>query len=214
MSSAPAAWPESIAGFAAAQGFRAGALADAERFRVMLAEANQRINLVGASTMAEFWLRHFLDSAQLLVLAPQARRWADLGSGAGLPGMILAILLKDQPGTKIHLVESVGKKCAFLEAAARALDLPVEVACARAESLALNVEVVTARACAPLPRLLAFAAGSLKKGAKGLFLKGGEVDREIAEARKSWRFGLSIHPSLSDPRGRILEITELARARS
>lgn len=212
MSSAPA-WPEPLAAFVATHPIRAGALADAERFRDMLTAANRQMNLVGASTLGDFWLRHFLDSAQLLTLAPQARRWADLGSGAGFPGLIVAILLKETPGARIHLVESVSKKCAFLETASRALNLPVEVACARAETLALKVDVVTARACAPLPRLLGFAAGFIKKGAKGLFMKGAEVDSEIAEARKSWRFGLCTHPSLSDPRGRILEITELARAR-
>lgn len=212
MSSAPE-WPEPLAAFVAAHPIRAGALADAERFRDMLTAANRQMNLVGASTLGDFWLRHFLDSAQLLTLAPQARRWADVGSGAGFPGLIVAILLKETPGARIHLVESVGKKCAFLDTVSRALDLPVEVACARAETLALKVDVVTARACAPLPRLLGFAAGFMKKGAKGLFMKGAEVDSEIAEARKSWRFGLCTHPSLSDPRGRILEITELALAR-
>src|SRR5215472_15855268 len=99
MSSAPAAWPEPIAALAAAQGFGGEAFADAERFRVMLETANRQMNLVGASTLDAFWLRHFLDSAQLLALAPQARRWADFGSGAGFPGLILAILLKARPGT-------------------------------------------------------------------------------------------------------------------
>jgi 16S rRNA (guanine527-N7)-methyltransferase len=188
-------------------------LADADGYLVMLREANQRMNLVGASTLGDFWVRHFLDSAQLLALAPRARSWADLGSGAGLPGVILAILLKQTPGARVHLVESVAKKCAFLEGVVRGLSLPAEVVCARAEDLALRVDVVTARACAPLPRLLGFAAAYLNRGAKALFLKGSEVDSEIAEARKSWRFDLAIHPSLSDPRGRVLEITELARAR-
>ena len=171
------------------------------------------MNLVGASTLADFWRRHVLDSAQLLGLAPGARRWADLGAGAGFPGVVLAILLKGEPDVEILLVDSMTKRCGFLDEVVRTLGLPARVINARAEFLALDVDVVTARACAPLSRLLGFARPSLKRHAIGLFLKGEEVDRELAEARKSWRFKLKVHPSLSDPRGRILEITELARGR-
>lgn len=186
-------------------------LADAIRFRSRLEAINASVNLVGASTLADFWRRHFLDSAQLLQLAPGARRWADLGAGAGFPGVVLAILLKGGPDVEVHLVDSMSKRCAFLTDMVRLLDLPATVHNARAETLRLGVDVVTARACAPLTRLLGFARPFLKRGARGLFLKGEDVDRELAEARKSWRFEVSIHPSLSDPRGRILEITELAR---
>jgi 16S rRNA (guanine527-N7)-methyltransferase len=207
------AWPEAVSRFAADVGVDRERLADAERFRGLLAEANRHMNLVGESTLADFWGRHFLDSAQLLVLAPGAKTWADLGSGAGLPGVVLAILLKGTRGAHIHLVESVAKRCGFLGQVVGALALPAEVHHARAENLALDVEVVTARACAPLPRLLGFAKPSLKRRTKGLFLKGATVDSEVAEARKSWRFAAEVHPSLSDPRGRILEVTELVRAR-
>jgi 16S rRNA (guanine527-N7)-methyltransferase len=147
-----------------------------------------------------------------LALAPTARHWADLGSGAGFPGLVLAILLKEAAGTQIHLVESVAKRARFLEEVVQTLELPATVHCARAESLPLKVEVVTARACAPLTRLLSFARPSLRRDTRGLFLKGAEVDSELAEARKSWRFVVTHHPSLSDPRGRVLEITELVRA--
>lgn len=207
------AWPEAISRFAADIGVDRERLADAERFRALIAEANRHMNLVGESTLADFWGRHFLDSAQLLALAPGAKTWADLGSGAGLPGLVLAILLKGTPGAHIHLVESVAKRCGFLSQVVGALALPAEVHHARAENLALDVEVVTARACAPLARLLGFARPSLKRPTKGLFLKGVTVDSEVAEARKSWRFAAEIHPSLSDPRGRILEVTELVRVR-
>ncbi|HEY7852032.1 MAG TPA: 16S rRNA (guanine(527)-N(7))-methyltransferase RsmG [Caulobacteraceae bacterium] len=189
----------------------AGRLADVERFRVMLDAANRQMNLVGDSTMADFQRRHFLDSAQLLIVEPLARVWADLGAGAGLPGVILAILLKGRDGAKVHLVESMAKRCRFLAEVAAELALPVEIHNARAEGLRLRVEVVTARACAPLTRLLGFAKPYLDLGAKGLFLKGAEVDSEIGEARKSWRFVTRVHPSLSDPRGRILEVSELKR---
>jgi 16S rRNA (guanine527-N7)-methyltransferase len=206
------AWPKAVSRFAADIGVDRERLADAERFRGLLAEANRHMNLVGESTLADFWGRHFLDSAQLLVLAPGAKTWADLGSGAGLPGLVLAILLKGTQGAHIHLVESVAKRCGFLGQVVAALALPAEVHHARAENLALDVEVVTARACAPLARLLGFARPSLKRRTKGLFLKGATVDSEVAEARKSWRFAAEVHPSLSDPRGRILEVTELVRA--
>jgi 16S rRNA (guanine527-N7)-methyltransferase len=189
----------------------AARLADVERFRAMLVDANQRMNLVGASTLADFANRHFLDSAQLLRLAPQARRWADLGSGAGLPGLVLAILLKGEAGACVHLVESMAKRCRFLGQVADELALPVQIHNARAETQRISVEVVTARACAPLSRLLAFAEPYFDGGAKGLFLKGAEVDSEIGEARKSWRFAARIHPSLSDERGRIVEVSELRR---
>lgn len=192
-------------------GLNKARLEDAIRFRGLLEAGNERMNLVGASTLEEFWRRHFLDSAQLLRLAPGARRWADLGAGAGFPGVVLAILLKGEPGAEVHLVDSMTKRCVFLEEIVGTLDLPAQVHNARAESLALKVEVVAARACAPLTRLLGFARPSLNRGGKALFLKGAEVDLELAEARKSWRFKVTSHPSLSDPRGRVLEITELAR---
>jgi 16S rRNA (guanine527-N7)-methyltransferase len=207
-----AAWPEAVSRFASEIGVERERLADAERFRTLLAQANQHMNLVGESTLVDFWSRHFLDSAQLLAFAPGAKTWADLGSGAGLPGLVLAILLKGTPGVRIHLVESVGKRCRFLTEVVGALDLPAKVHHARAENLVLDVEVVTARACAPLGRLLGFAKPSLKQRTKGLFLKGETVDSEVAEARKSWRFAAEVHPSLSDLRGRVLEVTELVRA--
>jgi 16S rRNA (guanine527-N7)-methyltransferase len=186
-------------------------LAEVEAFRLRLADVNQVMNLVGESTLADFWRRHFVDSAQLLWFEPSALVWADLGSGAGLPGLVLAILLKGRPGARVHLVESMTKRCRFLAEVTEALGLPAVVHNARAESLALDVEVVTARACAPLDRLLGFARPYLARGARGLFLKGGEVDAEIAEAHRHWRFRAATVPSLSDPRGRLLSIEELVR---
>jgi 16S rRNA (guanine527-N7)-methyltransferase len=207
-----AAWPEAVTRFAADNAVDEARLAVAGRFRDLLTDANQHMNLVGESTLADFWVRHFLDSAQLLILAPGARTWADLGAGAGFPGVVLAILLAGRPGVRIHLVESMAKRCRFLAEVVRVLDLPAEIHHGRAEQTALKVDVVTARACAPLTRLLGFARPTLRGRTKGLFLKGAEVDTELAEARKSWRFDLAVHTSLSDPRGRVLEVSELARA--
>jgi len=200
-------------GFAAVSGASDAQVADLERLRVMLADWNERMNLVGPSGLAEFWSRHAWDSAQLLGAAPTALAWADLGSGAGFPGLVLAILLKGRPGARVELVESLGKRCRFLEAVVEALALPAEVRQARAETVAAKVEVVTARAVAPLEKLLGFAKPTMDLGAVGLFPKGRSADAEIAEARKAWRFKVDILPSRSGPDGRILRITDLSRAR-
>lgn len=203
--------PDEVRGELISLGFDEARFADARRYLELLEAANSRMNLIGASTVAEVWRRHVLDSAQLLGLAPRAERWADLGAGAGFPGIILALILKGRANVEVHLVDSMAKRCAFLSEVVRTLDLPAVVHNARAETLPLAVDVVTARACAPLTRLLGFAKPSLRGVARGLFLKGAEVESELAQARKSWRFTATIHPSLSDPRGRILEITELSR---
>lgn len=199
------------AGFAERVGVTAERLADVEVFRQMLVETNATMNLVGDSTLPTFWLRHFVDSAQLLWVAPEARVWADLGAGAGLPGVVLAILLKGREGAHVHLVESMTKRCAFLSRVIEALVLPATVHNARAESLGLNVDVVTARACAPLDRLLNFAAPYFTRGARGLFLKSEGVDTELVTARARWNFTAETGPSLSDPRGRLLSVSHLRR---
>jgi 16S rRNA (guanine527-N7)-methyltransferase len=186
--------------------------ADAETYRQMLDAANRETNLVGATTLPQFWTRHFLDSAQLLWFEREAVRWADLGSGAGLPGLVMAILLKGRDGARVELVESMAKRCRFLQSVVDRLALPAMVRHARAEDLRLEVEVVTARACAPLERLLDFAAPFMSKGARALFLKGGEAEAEIDAARGRWRFEAKCETSLSDPRGRLLAIRNLSRA--
>jgi 16S rRNA (guanine527-N7)-methyltransferase len=201
------------ASFAARTGANAAQLADLERLREMLADWNGRMNLVSAASLAEFWPRHAFDSAQLIEIAPAARTWVDIGAGAGFPGLVLAILLKDQAGAQVHLVESVAKKCRFLEAVAQALGLPAQVHNDRAENLSLKADVVTARAVAPLGRLLGFARPYLARGAVGLFQKGRGAEAEIAAARAAWRFTCAAIPSQSDPEGRILKVEGLARAR-
>ena len=188
------------------------AMADLQRFRALLAEWNEKMNLVGPSALAAFWLRHALDSAQLVKHAPDARAWADLGAGAGFPGVVLAILLRKQ-GVTIHLVDSLLKRCRFLQAVADDLVLPVQVHHVRAESWKRKgLDVVVARALAPLPRLLTYAEPALRSGAVALFLKGRDVEAELTEARKSWTFHHELHPSLSDPEGRVLKLWSLARA--
>ena len=203
--SAPSAVRDAEA-FAVAVGATPAQTADLEAFRALLAQWNGRMNLVGPSALQAFWGRHAYDSAQLIDLAPGALTWADLGAGAGFPGIVLAILLKGRPGARVHLVESVAKRCRFLEAAVESLDLPAEVHCARAESLRLTVDIVTARACAPLTRLLEFAKPYMDRGAAGLFLKGRGIEAEVREALASWTFEATLTPSRSDPSGRIVTI--------
>lgn len=208
--------PEAVldaAGFQALVGATDAQIVDLVRFQELLAEWNEVMNLVGPLTIATYWTRHALDSAQLIPLAPEATTWADLGAGAGLPGVVLAILLKGRAGAKVHLVESMAKRCRFLEVVAKDLDLPVQIHNARAEDLKLKVDIVTARACAPMTKLLGFAEPYLRNGATGLFLKGQEVETELAEARKAWTFDADLRTSQSDPRGRIVQVKRLSRVR-
>lgn len=175
----------------------------------VLTKWQPRINLVGASTLRDPWRRHILDSAQLFpLLPPGTQTLVDLGSGAGFPGLVLAIL----GVASVHLVESDHRKAAFLREAARLTTTPVTVHPQRLESLAsFPVDAVTARALAPLPRLLDLAAPFLCKGAVGLFLKGQSVDDELTESHKIWKMRVERLPSRSDPAGFVLRIGDLRR---
>jgi 16S rRNA (guanine527-N7)-methyltransferase len=199
--------------FADAVGASAAQSADMQAFLTLLTEWNGRMNLVGPSALGEFWRRHALDSAQLRAIAPEARTWADLGAGAGFPGLVLAILAKGEPGARVHLVESMAKRCRFLQAVTEALDLPAEVHHGRAENLSLKVDVVTARACAPMVRLLGYAWPYLRAGATGLFLKGQDVGSELQEAAISWKFESNLIPSVSSPEGQIVRLQKVSRVR-
>lgn len=199
--------------FAAASGATGTQMADLRRFLELLTDWNGRMNLVGPSTLPEFWSRHAWDSAQLLDLAPEARTWADLGAGAGFPGLVLAILGKGRAGFHVELVESMAKRCRFLSEVVAELALPATVRNSRAENLDLTVDIVTARACAPLHRLLGYARPYLKGPTVGLFLKGQDVAAELEEATRYWKFKADIVPSRSDPRGRIVRVRSPVRAR-
>ncbi|RYE53300.1 MAG: 16S rRNA (guanine(527)-N(7))-methyltransferase RsmG, partial [Rhizobiaceae bacterium] len=180
------------------------ALADLDVFLTMLTEANAVMNLVGPDSLPDFWSRHAWDSAQLLALAPKAATWSDLGAGAGFPGVVLAILLKDRPGSHVHLIDSLGKRCRFLQEVVDRLELPATVVNGRAETQALTVDVVTARAVAPMEKLLGYAQPYLQRGAIGLFLKGEKAEAEVELARQVWQFHAALTVSRSDPRGRIV----------
>jgi 16S rRNA (guanine527-N7)-methyltransferase len=195
--------------FRAATGATPAQMADLETFRAALADWNTRMNLVGPSALTEFWLRHAYDSAQLLKLEPEALRWADLGAGAGFPGLVLAIFLKGRPGAMVHLVESMAKRCRFLEEIVTLLALPAMVHHARAEDLDISVDVVAARACAPLSRLFRYAQPYLRRGATGLFMKGQDVVAELDAATTSWKFEAELVDSLSHTDGRIVRMRKL-----
>jgi 16S rRNA (guanine527-N7)-methyltransferase len=205
--------PRTAAEFQAAWGATDAQTADLVAYLGLLTEWNGKMNLVGPSALAEFWPRHVHDSAQLLKKAPEALVWADLGAGAGFPGLVLAILLKGRPGAKVHLVESMAKRCRFLSEVAQKLALPAQIHHARAEDLGIRVDIVTARACAPLPRLLGYAEPYLRRGATGLFLKGQDVGAELTEATKYWKFEAELSASSSSSDGRVLQVKGLSRVR-
>jgi 16S rRNA (guanine527-N7)-methyltransferase len=170
----------------------------------------QRVtNLVGAKTLGEVWERHIADSLQLAHMA-EGRVWADLGTGAGLPGLVVAIA---QPELYVHLVESDGRKCAFLRQAARLTGAKATIWDGRIEAVLARLEprpeVIVSRALAALPKLLDLAAPLLTKGTTGLFPKGRGYVAELTEARRSWRFTCDILPSRTDPDGRILRVSDL-----
>lgn len=189
-------------------------IADLEIFIERLAEANAVMNLIGPDTLPDVWNRHIWDSAQLLELAPKAKTWADLGAGAGFPGVVLAILLKGRAEAHVWLIDSLGKRCRFLQEVVDEMALPATVINGRAEAQALRVDVVTARAVAPMDKLLAYAQPYLQRGAQGLFLKGEKAEAELIEARKVWHFDSDLSVSRSDPRGRIVSVRSLRRVHS
>jgi 16S rRNA (guanine527-N7)-methyltransferase len=185
-----------------------------DRFVALLLEWRQRVNLIGASTIPTLWTRHVADSLQLLPLAGDARAWVDLGSGAGFPGLVIACALADAPSSCVHLLESTGKKAAFLREAVAITGAPALVHCVRIEDFtkrfAETVDVVTARALAPMETLLDLAYPLLKSGGRGLFPKGREVEQELTEAAKSWNIEASQVPSKTNPQGRIVIVRRLA----
>lgn len=188
-------------------------IADLTTFLGLLSEANEVMNLVGPDTIPDFWNRHAWDSAQLLAIEPDALTWADLGAGAGFPGVVLAIMLKGRPGAHVWLIDSLGKRCRFLQQIVDALDLPATVINGRAEAQTIKVDVVTARAVAAMEKLLGYAQPYFQRGAQGLFLKGEKAEAELNEAAKVWQFEAELSESQSDTRGRIVHLRSLRRGR-
>ena len=178
-----------------------------DRFVAVLLDRQQDVNLIGPSTVRQLWTRHVADSLQLVTLVPDPRIIVDFGSGAGFPGLVMACALADVPGVQIHLVESVGKKANFLRDAVDAAAVPATVHHERIESFVehfARADLITARAVAPLDRLLGLAEPLLKRGAQALFHKGQDVEAELTQASKQWNIEASLIPSRTDPRGRIV----------
>ena len=250
------------ADFAAAFGASPETLARLEAYAALLRQWQKAVNLVAPSTLDAVWHRHFADSAQLLPLAPpNFETWIDLGSGAGFPGLVIAILLAESPpphlgqggavppargegqphrpaaleaaphsdalpteewgeGMRVMLVESDTRKCAFLREVVRQAALgprvAVDILSTRAESVTIQVNlalprVVSARALAPLPKLLALAAPLSPPSTVGLFLKGKDAAKELQAAEKSWNFNAELVPSVTDKDARIIVIGQLER---
>lgn len=184
-----------------------------ERLAILVSELRrwqQAKNLVSGATLDEVWTRHIADSLQLLQHAPQARRWLDLGSGGGFPGLVLGIQLTELGG-QIDLVESNARKCAFLRHAARLTGAPVTVHNARIEDVidgfVGKVEAVTARALAPLPLLLDWCKELLRTGVTGVFPKGQHLEAELTAAAKYWKIQATTFPSVTDSAAAILVIS-------
>ncbi len=213
MSPAPPEAPLDAAAFARRIPVSRETRARLETLLALLGRWQRRINLVGPASLADPWRRHILDSAQLLHHLPGSDiRLLDLGSGAGFPGLVLAIM-----GVReVHLVESDRRKSAFLREAVRETGSDnVRIHIARIEEVEpFPVEAVTARALAPLPRLLELAAPFFGPRTTGLFLKGRNLDAELTAARRHWRMRAETEPSLSSAEGRILILREVARVRS
>ena len=184
------------------------------QYESLLIKWQRSINLVAKSTLDQLWQRHMLDSAQLADLAPQsALYWADLGSGGGFPGLVVAILLRERPGFKMHLVESDQRKGIFMREVIRETGAPAEVHTARIENFAretdLKPDVVSARALAAMDRIIEWAHPLFGPETIGLFLKGQGLEDELTSARKGWIFEETVIPSLSDPSGSVLQLRGL-----
>ncbi len=201
--------------FAAAFGVSHETCARFARYEAALRRWQRRINLVGPSTLDDVWRRHFADSAQLAAhLRPGARRLVDLGSGAGFPGLALKLL---RPDPSVHLIEADARKAAFLRATAALLSVEVAVTAARIEDIAAGpalppADIVTARAVAPLPDLLALASGWAVDNPQFLFLKGQNVELELISAAKCWNMTVERIDSVTHPDGCVLNIEGIARA--
>jgi 16S rRNA (guanine527-N7)-methyltransferase len=191
-------------------------LARIDAFVELFLRWQRAVQLVAPADLPKLWTRHIADSLQLIELAPAAKQWADLGSGGGFPGLVIALAFGEREKGFVHLVESDQRKAAFLREAIRLTHAPAKVYAERVESaakrLSAEVDVVTARALAPLPRLFELAAPFFAKGIPALFPKGQDVDNELTASTKSWNIQATTVPSRTHPHGKIV-IVERASPR-
>jgi 16S rRNA (guanine527-N7)-methyltransferase len=169
-------------------------------------------NLIANSTFASVWTRHIADSAQLIALAPEAKIWVDMGSGAGFPGLVIAIQLADVPGALVHCIESDGRKCAFLREATRATGAAAAIHHERVEAVEPKslgaVDAVTARAFAPLPLTLKLARPWMERGATAVFPRGESARDQIAALPEATAYAIETLPSVVNPKAAILRIRQ------
>ncbi len=174
----------------------------------LLRKWQKTINLVANSTLPQLWSRHIADSLQVSAAVPQARIWADLGSGGGFPGLVTAIRLAETPGARVHLIESDQRKCAFLRNVSRETSAPTIIHNARIETfiddLTDPIEAVSARALAPLPVLVDYAKNLLAKGAVGVFLKGQDYEAEVKALSAAGQYRIMSASSVTAPVSRLL----------
>ena len=184
-----------------------------DRYAELLCHWQARINLVGPQTLGDIWRRHFLDSAQVWQYLPdRAETLIDIGSGAGFPGLVLALLLRERGGPQVTLVESDQRKAVFLREANRLTNAGVEVRDVRIETLkGFGADVVTARACAPLKRLFPWVSRVIDPAGTALLLKGAAWRDELTVAEKEWKMRMVEFPSITDASGVILKLEGLAK---
>jgi len=190
-----------------------------DRLAIIVAQIEKwqpKINLIAPSTLGSIWDRHIEDSLQLVPLAPDARRWLDLGSGGGFPGLVVAAAFAEQKNVRVDLVESNGKKCGFLRETVRLAGLRADVHHMRIEEFARRnndaFDVISARALAPLPRLIELAHPFLAPGTIALFPKGQDVETELAEARQAWNLEVDLIQSQTEPGAAILRVRAASRS--
>jgi 16S rRNA (guanine527-N7)-methyltransferase len=212
------ALPESVEAVAAVTPLTAAAREKLALYAALLRKWQASQNLVSPATLPVLWTRHMADSAQALAALPEARRWVDLGSGAGFPGLVTAILLADTPGAVVHLVESNAGKAAFLRTVARETGAPAVIHVERIERFVEHfderVDAVSARALAPMARLVALAAPLIARGATGVFHKGQDFASELQEATQSWILDLIERASRIEAGSRIILVRGVVPATS
>ena len=193
--------------FIALSGSARAEMSSLDAYADLLVRWQARINLISSATLEDLWERHFLDSAQLYAhIPPGAGALYDIGSGGGFPGLVLAVMSAARGGPAVSLIESDTRKATFLREASRISGAGAQILDQRAESItAPPADVVTARACAPLPRLLPWVHGRLKPGGTALLLKGAQWRDELTAAEKDWTMRVAEIPSLTDTSGVILK---------
>jgi 16S rRNA (guanine527-N7)-methyltransferase len=182
----------------------------------LLEKWRRTVNLVGPGTIDDLWVRHFADSLQVSDAAPQARRWVDLGSGAGFPGLVTAIRYAGEPAAEVHLIEADQRKCAFLRDVSRETGARARIHCGRIEAILPNfdraVDAVSARALAPLPILLDYASDLIASGAVGVFSKGENAELELTDSTAAATYEITTLPSRTLPTARLVLVRRRVNA--